>query len=632
MKRFLCLLAILFSCSAVFSAYAGEVSVSAVLSKRSVQVHEEVRLTIRISGSRGNLQAPRLPGFQNFETFYTGRASHVTFINGQSSSSVEFNYVLVPQDAGQFTLDPIEVSVDGQRFRTDPLDIEVSGQAQSQPLPPAPSNASPASIPAQVPVQAPQPNFVPTDDNIFVRAWVDKNAVYPNEQVLLTYTLYTRYDTRYEGFEQEAEVSGFWIEEFPPERNVRRETVRLNGKQYVKADIKKVALFPTSAADYTIQPGTIKVSIRHEPRSTSVFDEFFNDSFFTGGSFFSRRENRVLKPPPIELQVKALPQAGQPDGFQGAVGNFRMQASLDKTKVAQNEPVTLTLVIEGEGNIETLNKPELPELPSFKIYDADTSSQLFKTGTVIGGKKTFEVVFIPKEAGSLKIPSLKFSYFNPASGSYKVLPTPEFSIEVTPSTQAFQMPQNLTQNEAFKKPIEVEGRDIRFIDERPPVKKHDRMRLYAIYTFLGANVLLTLLLVLASLRERQEKIYEQNQGLRRHRYARAEAEKKIRVIKRLSRSNDPKDHGAFYEEAGKVMTQYVSDKFNLSSYGLTEMDLENLLKDKIGQKDPLYSEIVDLYRTCGESRFARANVPKDIMNHAVKVLKQMIVRLEKVKS
>ena len=127
------------------------------------------------------------------------------------------------------------------------------------------------------PVQdEPPPSFHPEDDNIFVRAWVDKTSVYPNEQVLLTYALYTRYDTRYEGFEKEAQLSGFWMEEFPMEREIEKETVRMNGKRYVKAEIKKVALFPTSPAEYTIDPGTMKASIRQEPQQSSVFDEFFN--------------------------------------------------------------------------------------------------------------------------------------------------------------------------------------------------------------------------------------------------------------------------------------------------------------------------------------------------------------------
>src|SRR3989338_1930289 len=93
---------------------AEEVSVTSTFDKRSVEVNEEVHLTIRINGAQGNIQAPRLPSFQGFDTFYTGRASHVTFVNNVSSSSVEFSYVLVPKAAGRFSLDPIEVVVGGQ--------------------------------------------------------------------------------------------------------------------------------------------------------------------------------------------------------------------------------------------------------------------------------------------------------------------------------------------------------------------------------------------------------------------------------------------------------------------------------------------------------------------------------------
>ena len=48
-----------------------------------------------------------------------------------------------------------------------------------------------------------------------------------------------------------------------------------------KADVKKMALFPTAPGNYTIQPGSLKVSIRQEPQGSSAFDEFFSDSFFT---------------------------------------------------------------------------------------------------------------------------------------------------------------------------------------------------------------------------------------------------------------------------------------------------------------------------------------------------------------
>ena len=275
------------------SLQAEEVRVSASLNKRVVQVGEEVRLNIRISGANTNLQAPRLAQLAGVEAYYTGRASHIAFVNGVSSSNVEFNYTLIPRAIGHFTLNPIDVQVGQSVFQTEALEIEVSGgQSQavgSQSQGPAQRVPSQSQMPPSVPQAVPQDQVFSaspgTDDNIFVQAVVDRKTLYQNEQMLLTYSLYTRYDTRYEGFDKEPETSGFWIEEFPMvDRDVPRETVRMNGKRYVKADVKKLALFPTAPGNYTIQPGTLKVSIREEPQGSNAFDEFFSDSFFTGRS------------------------------------------------------------------------------------------------------------------------------------------------------------------------------------------------------------------------------------------------------------------------------------------------------------------------------------------------------------
>ncbi|MFA5159109.1 MAG: BatD family protein, partial [Candidatus Omnitrophota bacterium] len=112
---------------------AEEVRVSASLNKHSVQVGEEVRLSIRVTGQSMNLQAPRLPQLDGFETYYTGRASHISVINGVSSASVEFSYTLISQRAGKFTLSPVEIQVGQDILRTEPLEIEVSGSQSQMP-------------------------------------------------------------------------------------------------------------------------------------------------------------------------------------------------------------------------------------------------------------------------------------------------------------------------------------------------------------------------------------------------------------------------------------------------------------------------------------------------------------------
>jgi hypothetical protein len=622
---------------------AEDVQITSTFNKRSAQVGEEIRLTIRIIGAQGNIQAPRLPGFRAFDTFYTGRASHISFINGQSSSSIEFSYTLIPKEAGRHRLDPIEVMVENRRFATDPVEIEVlpgsgsstpSYTSQNAPFNPSmpiqrgstlpPSNATPPAVTPSGPVQQePPPNFKPEDDNIFVRAWVDKQEVYPNEQILLSYSLYTRYDTRYEGFDKEPQISGFWIEEFPMGQDVRRETVHMNGKRYVKADVKMVALFPTTPADYTIDPGILKASIRKEPEANSVFDDFFNDSFFSGGGFFTQREDRLLKPPPINITVKPFPEQGKPSNFQGAVGNFKMSATLDKNSVKQNEPVTMKMIIEGEGNIETLNKPKIPELKNFKIYDADTSSQLFKNGNVIGGRKTFEIVFIPTQPGKQSIPKLEFSFFNPARKQYQTLSTPEFELNIEPSDQPVQLPKGLGGGDDYKKGIEVEGKDIRYIWERIPESRVEFYQPLLIKALAGGNILLLLTVFVGVLRRRQEEVFAKDSALKRRRLAKARAEKGMRRLN--------KKKPEYFDDAEKVLSHYLADKFNFSSHGITRFDLEMKLREALGAEDPLLQDIREFYQVCDESRFGRGEVPEALKEKALRILKETIARVEKMR-
>ncbi len=611
---------------------AGEVQVTANFDKRAAQIGEEIQLTIRITDAMGNIQAPRLPGFQGFDTFYTGRSSHITFINGQSSSSVEFSYVLVPKQAGHFKIDPIEVNVESKRFMTEPVEIDVQGGSavannaprQAPPMPSRPQNPYPATAPVNEPTPA---NFKPDDDNIFVRAWTDKTEVYPNEQILLTYSLYTRYDTRYEGFEKEPQVSGFWIEEFPMGQDVQRETVRMNGKKYIKADIRKTALFATAPAEYTIDPGTLKASIRQEPENNSVFDDFFNDSFFSGGGFFARREDRILKPSPIMIHVKPFPETDKPAAFQGAVGNFRMTATLDKQAVKQNEPLTMKLVIEGQGNIETLNKPKMPELQGVKIYDSDTSSQLFKTGDVIGGRKVFEVVFIPSQPGDLKIPPVEFSFFNPAKRAYEKIRTPEFLVPVTPSGEQFKLPTPLGGQEEFKKEVRAEAQDIRFIKEDLEDAREQALAKNIFTGVASGSILLTLLVGYGLLRRRREKVYASNTGLKRRSQARSRAEGRMKKIKALNKA----ETAEYFEEIEKILTQYLSDKFNLSTHGVTRWDLEKQLEQAVGPEDPLLSDLRKLYEFCDESRFGKGTVPEEMKKTAFQILQRTLDRVEKMK-
>ena len=619
-------------------AWASEVQVAGAVDKNQAQVDEEISFTIKILGGQGNIQAPRLPAFQGFDSFYTGRTSQFTFVNGKSSSTVEFNYVLVPKVAGRFMLNPVEVWIEGKRYQTESIQLEVVGP-QVQPAPPRtpilPQRAltqGPAAPPAAAPQSA--GGTLPLalqDDNLFVKASVDKATVYPNEQIILTYTLYTRYDTRYEGFEEEPSVSGFWIEDFPLERDLGRETVSLNGKRYVKADIRKIALFPTAPASYTIQPGTLKVSIQEQPKTSSLFDDFFDDSFFSGAGFFGRRMERLLKPAPLIVTARPFPETGKPKSFNGAAGQFRLSASVDKAGVKQNEPVNLKLVIEGEGNIETLSKPTTPELTGFKIYDGDSSSELLKTGGNIGGRKTFEIIFIPTEAGELSIPPLEFSFFEPHRGNYQTLRSQAFPLHVTPSTEPLRLPQEVAEKETFKKEVRLEAKDIRYLHEEFPSERSRKIQSFVYWILVAGNAVGFFLVVNGLFRNRQEEVFSRDLGLKRRKLARQVAEKRLQGLKRLAGSRKPEEADPFLGEAEKILSEYICNKFNVSAYHVTREWVEGKLREELGPEDPLLKKTGEFYALAAEARYGKGALPVEERQEFIGLIQNVIRRIEKLR-
>lgn len=636
-------------------AFAAEqVRVTTVFDKRTVNVTEEIKLTIRIAGGQANVLRPRIPSVDFLESYYTGRANQFTFINGRSANTTSFSYVLVPKRAGKFMLPPIEVEVNNQIFRTDPIEIEVLGgssgsspvssgaqarlaasQTAFQPPPfagssvPGPAGPFTGQVPAGSVQKPVTPTVTPeTEKNIFLNIFADKHEAYPNEQILLTYSVYTRVSARAEQFEKDPNMGGFWVEEIPIEKEYQPEKVIFDGLQYLKADVKRLAVFPTTTGTFEIDPGVFRATIKKEAQQSGLFDDFFDESFF-GGSFFAQREAKLLTTKPLKLVVRPFPDQGRPADFSNMAGQFEMMSSVDKKVVKQNEPVILSLVIEGEGNIEMIERPKIPELRDVKIYDSDSSTELAKYRGGVRGKKSFEVTLIPTAAGEFEIPSLTFSYFDPRKGNYQTLKTPAYQIRIIPGP-AVSLPEslkNLESSGGLKKKIERESRDIHFIKENFPLREKGAGP--AVARFLSIiNGVLSLGGLLFFIRRRHEDKLEKNVALKRSRYAAQYARKGIALLKKLRVSSRPEDIRKFFEEAPRIMNAYFADKFNVSAQGFMFYDIEKRLLEK--EMDTAKIEALRaFYETCDLVRFTSSGIADARCDELIKVIQGMIDFWEK---
>lgn len=132
----------------------------------------------------------------------------------------------------------------------------------------------------------------------------------------------------------------------------------------------------------------------------------------------------------ITVNVQAYPEP-IPDNFINAVGQFDISASATPRTLNSGDALTLSLVISGTGNLESMLAPEL-DLPSdWRLFDGQTS---YEQTNLQFGSKIFEWTIIVEGDGAITIPAIDFSYFNPQSGEYDTRTSNAINLNISPST------------------------------------------------------------------------------------------------------------------------------------------------------------------------------------------------------
>jgi hypothetical protein len=137
----------------------------------------------------------------------------------------------------------------------------------------------------------------------------------------------------------------------------------------------------------------------------------------------------TLKAASHPLDVQALPLAGQPSTFAGAVGRFDLRDSLSAATAHANEPVTLTVTLRGDGDLDRVDLPGVSTSADWKAYPMSAKTEASAPGKKLG-HKTFEQVLIPTHGGELSIPSLELPVFDPVAGRYTTVTTAPLTLEV----------------------------------------------------------------------------------------------------------------------------------------------------------------------------------------------------------
>ena len=526
MRRFLVLVALV---AGFVPAAAHALDIDASVDRTRAGVGEQIVLTVVVNGTFRNLGDPVLPDLGDaFQVHDAGTSRNFSFINGRASSSVSFRYVLVPRREGSFTVGPISVTHDDETVSTRPIGLQVT--ASTAPAPPA--------------LEPDLEGNTSGSRDVFVRALVDETSPFVSQQVTLRIQLYSALPLLENPNFSPPSTEGFWREELAS-RQVRVAT--LEGRRYQVMEVA-FALFPTRPGTLTLGPATLDCRVRPARASS--------DPFRSLGSFFDG-ERVVVTSDPIAVEVRPLP-GGAPAGYRGAVGEFRLETSADRTRVPQNEPVWFRVELTGTGNLRTLGEITLPDLPGFRAYPEQSSTEPSTVGDVLGGRVVQEFVLVPLRAGRLELPALEIPVFSPAAGTYVTLRSPAIPIQVTAA--AAEGEGGMTPSS--RGDIEAVGKDIRFLELDPPSFTRVEGGVGPALRWLRLLPLPALAyLGFFAVERRRRKLAGDPRGLRRSRAAR-EARRRLREAAATS----PEEQAAV---AGETLRGYVADRHDLPAAGVT---------------------------------------------------------------
>ena len=357
-------------------------------SKTEVSVNERFSVQFVLTYGQNNVKIDhplKLPDYDGLHQLGESTQNQMNIINGAVYNQSGIEVILVADREGDYTIGSATITLNGKKYKTDPIKISV--KKGLKPKTPPGQRLQGAFLSAEV-----------SDENPFI-----------NQETILVVKLYARdYSilSRAKNYQEPdfANLIAKFVSEKPSDA-IRQELV--NGQTFVSEELARYIIYPQKSGNIEIDPFGINVLV----------------------SSYYGSEIVPLTSQPISLRVKNLP-AGKPKNFSGAVGNYKLNASLSKNETEANKAVSLEVEIIGSGNLNTLKTPSVEFSSNIETY-APKRKDLFETRpSGMKGKIVEEHVLVPQYGGNYKIGPVAFNFFDPSQEKYITLQTKPFTLKV----------------------------------------------------------------------------------------------------------------------------------------------------------------------------------------------------------
>lgn len=404
--------------------------VEAQLDRESVPAGNGAVLTLSVTGGRA--AQPVIPAVENFIIEPRGRSQHMQIVNGKTTVSFVYNYVVGSNVPGDYQIPAIEVVIDGEKLTTQPLKLKVLDSAAAQP----PAGA-PATPPGGQPAGAGEEDIGEKRFGFLTveLAGAGRKHAYVGEIAPVIIRAWLPEDSQAQIRSQiQPEAKGFTLHNVSDQPQQSRE-VR-DGKRYLVVtwfggmSATKAGKLPASlSVDATVAIRDSSAPKRPRRRTGGPFDDPFFDDVLDNLSVPMIQKDVTLKSDDQEIEVRALPVEGRPAGFTGAVGEFKFDGVRIPNEWKTGEPQQIAARLSGSGNFSLMKAPQPTPADAWKTYPGKDE---FSAGdqASFSGSKAFQFSAVPRKGGAQEL-ALTFSYFDPAAEAYKTITSAPQKIQVS---------------------------------------------------------------------------------------------------------------------------------------------------------------------------------------------------------
>lgn len=557
-------------CQVDFKAYADY---------QSIPLNGKVTITYVLK--KGNVESFQRPDFSPFRVIsqqsITGTGGMTIIINNQvvnnDQGESKWIFVLVPTQTGTFTIPPAKIKVNGKWYESNSITIKVTDKgapSRSTTTPPPPTQTSPYSQQQH----SPRTSQGSSTYDIFLRLVANKTTAYVGEQIIVSLLIYTRHDISEYSVDKLPVVPNAWSEELlNPKDPARTWEETIDNKKYLVGEIRKIAIFPQTPGKITI-PSTelqavIKIYDQKQYDPFALFDQFFKDPFNFNFDPFAplksvRLENIKIQSNTLTLDILPLPDKGKPLKFNGAVGQFTAEVSLDNHTIKTGDVGTLKITIRGKGNLPLIHYSPFEQNDTIQLFEPDITLNLKKTEAGIEGEKNFTFLFQPNFSGKTSLKLDPFYFFDPERKQYDSITFEPLLLNIIQG----HAQQQTTAEKKFQD--DIHG----MVD---PVKLRCLSRQFAFsWAYWGIYGLILLVVSTLLLAYRRRIILMQNMADYRMMQAQKLARKRLKVAEKWMLASRETE---FLDAIAETLWMFIIEKFKMPVMELNRETARKSLED-----------------------------------------------------